>query len=161
MSPRSTAAQIFCVFFALFGIPLNMVVLNRVGKYMLASMRNLADFLEEKSGRRVRPSQNFTLAGEVFFSFLTADHLNPLVYPEAQPCFRPPDVPCLRRSALLPGADSYIPAAGRLDLLSSSILLLHHPQHYWLRGLRGRYGAALLWTTLNRKTINTLTFFLE
>lgn len=53
MSPNSTAAQIFCVFFALFGIPLNVVVLNRVGKYMLASVRNLADFLEEKSGRRV------------------------------------------------------------------------------------------------------------
>uniref|UniRef100_A0AAZ3NNW5 Potassium channel domain-containing protein n=1 Tax=Oncorhynchus tshawytscha TaxID=74940 RepID=A0AAZ3NNW5_ONCTS len=35
MSPSTTAGQIFCVFFALFGIPLNMVVLNRVGKYML------------------------------------------------------------------------------------------------------------------------------
>uniref|UniRef100_A0A3Q2EIT0 Potassium channel subfamily K member 17-like n=1 Tax=Cyprinodon variegatus TaxID=28743 RepID=A0A3Q2EIT0_CYPVA len=35
MSPSSTAGQIFCVFFALFGIPLNVVVLNRVGKYML------------------------------------------------------------------------------------------------------------------------------
>uniref|UniRef100_A0AAY5KW19 Potassium channel domain-containing protein n=1 Tax=Esox lucius TaxID=8010 RepID=A0AAY5KW19_ESOLU len=35
MSPSTMAGQIFCVFFALFGIPLNMVVLNRVGKYML------------------------------------------------------------------------------------------------------------------------------
>lgn len=68
MSPSSTAAQIFCVFFALFGIPLNVVVLNRVGKYMLASVRNLADFLEEKSGRRVSPSQNLTLAGGVVFT---------------------------------------------------------------------------------------------
>ncbi|XP_034714995.1 potassium channel subfamily K member 17 [Etheostoma cragini] len=52
ISPRSTAGQIFCVFFALFGIPLNMVVLNRVGKYMLAIERNISDFLEGKTGRR-------------------------------------------------------------------------------------------------------------
>uniref|UniRef100_A0A3Q1CH65 Potassium channel domain-containing protein n=1 Tax=Amphiprion ocellaris TaxID=80972 RepID=A0A3Q1CH65_AMPOC len=50
MSPSSTAGQIFCVFFALFGIPLNMVVLNRVGKYMLAIERNISLFLEEKTG---------------------------------------------------------------------------------------------------------------
>uniref|UniRef100_A0A3P9BU21 Potassium channel, subfamily K, member 17 n=1 Tax=Maylandia zebra TaxID=106582 RepID=A0A3P9BU21_9CICH len=30
--PSTTGGQIFCVFFALFGIPLNIVVLNRVGK---------------------------------------------------------------------------------------------------------------------------------
>ncbi|XP_077439570.1 potassium channel subfamily K member 17-like [Vanacampus margaritifer] len=52
MSPSSTPGQIFCVFFALFGIPLNMVVLNRVGKYMLAIERNISDFLEGKTGRR-------------------------------------------------------------------------------------------------------------
>ncbi|KAM3594509.1 uncharacterized protein V6R79_009151 [Siganus canaliculatus] len=52
MSPHSSAGQIFCVFFALFGIPLNMVVLNRVGKYMLAIERNVSDFLEVKTGRK-------------------------------------------------------------------------------------------------------------
>ncbi|XP_041809095.1 potassium channel subfamily K member 17 [Chelmon rostratus] len=52
MSPSSTAGQIFCVFFALFGIPLNMMVLNRVGKYMLVIERNISDFLEGKTGRR-------------------------------------------------------------------------------------------------------------
>ncbi|KAM4723528.1 potassium channel subfamily K member 17-like [Anableps anableps] len=52
MSPSSTAGQIFCVFFALFGIPLNMVILNRVGKYMLALERNVSDFLEGKSGQK-------------------------------------------------------------------------------------------------------------
>ncbi|XP_038148650.1 potassium channel subfamily K member 17 [Cyprinodon tularosa] len=50
MSPSSTAGQIFCVFFALFGIPLNVVVLNRVGKYMLAIGRNISDFIESKTG---------------------------------------------------------------------------------------------------------------
>ncbi|KAM6912810.1 potassium channel subfamily K member 17-like [Xenentodon cancila] len=52
MSPSSTVGQIFCVFFALFGIPLNMVVLNRVGKYMLAIERNISDFLQEKTGHK-------------------------------------------------------------------------------------------------------------
>ncbi|KAM4543041.1 potassium channel subfamily K member 17-like [Odontesthes bonariensis] len=52
LSPSSTAGQIFCVFFALFGIPLNMVVLNRVGKYMLVLERSISDFLEGKSGRK-------------------------------------------------------------------------------------------------------------
>ncbi|XP_035529979.1 potassium channel subfamily K member 17 [Morone saxatilis] len=52
MSPSSTAGQIFCVFFALFGIPLNLVVLSRVGKYMLVIERNISDFIEEKAGRR-------------------------------------------------------------------------------------------------------------
>ncbi|XP_029317067.1 potassium channel subfamily K member 17-like [Cottoperca gobio] len=52
MSPNSTAGQIFCVFFALFGIPLNLVVLNRVGKYMLALERNISDFFEGKTKRR-------------------------------------------------------------------------------------------------------------
>ncbi|XP_068608282.1 potassium channel subfamily K member 17-like [Brachionichthys hirsutus] len=52
MSPSSDAGQIFCVFFALFGIPLNVVVLNRVGKYMLALERNISDFLVKKTKRR-------------------------------------------------------------------------------------------------------------
>ncbi|XP_008300490.1 potassium channel subfamily K member 17-like [Stegastes partitus] len=52
MSPSTTAGQIFCVFFALIGIPLNMVVLNRVGKYMLAIERDVSDFLEGKTGQR-------------------------------------------------------------------------------------------------------------
>ncbi|XP_029981756.1 potassium channel subfamily K member 17-like [Sphaeramia orbicularis] len=53
ISPSTTAGQIFCVFFAVFGIPLNIVVLNRVGKYMLAIERNISDFLQGKTGRRM------------------------------------------------------------------------------------------------------------
>ncbi|XP_023250500.1 potassium channel subfamily K member 17-like [Seriola lalandi dorsalis] len=52
ISPSSTTGQIFCVFFAVFGIPLNMVVLNRVGKYMLVIERNVSDFLEGKTRRK-------------------------------------------------------------------------------------------------------------
>lgn len=54
MSPSSTAGQIFCVFFALFGIPLNVVVLNRVGKYMLVIVKNISTLLEGKIMHRVR-----------------------------------------------------------------------------------------------------------
>lgn len=61
MSPSSSAGQIFCVFFALFGIPLNMVVLNRVGKYMLVIERRISNFLEGKTDRRVRRSNNLCL----------------------------------------------------------------------------------------------------
>ncbi|XP_056333023.1 potassium channel subfamily K member 17 [Danio aesculapii] len=49
--PLTTAGQIFCVMFALFGIPLNVVVLNRVGKYMLAIERHFCNFLEKKIDR--------------------------------------------------------------------------------------------------------------
>ncbi|XP_056111777.1 potassium channel subfamily K member 17 [Rhinichthys klamathensis goyatoka] len=49
--PLTTAGQIFCVLFALFGIPLNVVILNRVGKYMLAIERNFCNFLEKKIDR--------------------------------------------------------------------------------------------------------------
>uniref|UniRef100_A0A667XYW7 Potassium channel, subfamily K, member 17 n=1 Tax=Myripristis murdjan TaxID=586833 RepID=A0A667XYW7_9TELE len=45
MSPSTTAGQIFCVFFALFGIPLNMVVLNRVGKYMLLQWQSPCTYM--------------------------------------------------------------------------------------------------------------------
>ncbi|KAG7272586.1 hypothetical protein CRUP_024375 [Coryphaenoides rupestris] len=49
ISPKTTAGQIFCVFFAVIGIPLNMVVLNRVGKYMLVIERNICSFLQGKT----------------------------------------------------------------------------------------------------------------
>ncbi|CAN9502012.1 unnamed protein product [Ophioblennius macclurei] len=52
MSPSTMTGQIFCVFFALFGIPLNVAVLNRVGKYMLAMERKMSDFIKEKTGRK-------------------------------------------------------------------------------------------------------------
>ncbi|XP_065101275.2 potassium channel subfamily K member 17 [Paramisgurnus dabryanus] len=49
--PLTAAGQIFCVFFALFGIPLNVVILNRVGKYMLAIEKTFCNFLAKKFER--------------------------------------------------------------------------------------------------------------
>ncbi|XP_034015746.1 uncharacterized protein kcnk17 [Thalassophryne amazonica] len=53
ISPSTMSGQIFCVFFALVGIPLNMVVLNRVGKYMLLLERNISDFLQKRTKKRM------------------------------------------------------------------------------------------------------------
>nr|XP_020464233.1 potassium channel subfamily K member 17-like [Monopterus albus] len=52
LCPTTSAGQIFCVFFALFGIPLNVVVLNRVGKYILVIGRNISNFFEGKTERK-------------------------------------------------------------------------------------------------------------
>nr|XP_006626425.2 PREDICTED: potassium channel subfamily K member 17-like [Lepisosteus oculatus] len=52
MSPSTVSGQIFCVFFALFGIPLNVVVLNRIGKYMIAIEEHLCDFIGSKINYR-------------------------------------------------------------------------------------------------------------
>uniref|UniRef100_A0A452HL60 Potassium channel domain-containing protein n=1 Tax=Gopherus agassizii TaxID=38772 RepID=A0A452HL60_9SAUR len=36
LSPNTVSAQVFCIFFALFGIPLNLILLNRIGQLMLS-----------------------------------------------------------------------------------------------------------------------------
>uniref|UniRef100_A0A8D2ISX6 Potassium two pore domain channel subfamily K member 17 n=1 Tax=Varanus komodoensis TaxID=61221 RepID=A0A8D2ISX6_VARKO len=38
LSPSTVASQVLCIFFALFGIPLNLVVLNRIGQLMLSGV---------------------------------------------------------------------------------------------------------------------------
>ncbi|KAI4905084.1 hypothetical protein NFI96_016808 [Prochilodus magdalenae] len=61
ISPTTMPGQIFCVVFALFGIPLNMLVLNRVGKYMLAVERKFCNFIASKTNYQkcVRVSIHF------------------------------------------------------------------------------------------------------
>lgn len=51
--PLTAAGQIFCVLFAIFGIPLNIVILNKVGKYMLAIEKRFCNYLEKKIDRGV------------------------------------------------------------------------------------------------------------
>lgn len=77
MSPSTTAGQIFCVFFALFGIPLNMVVLNRVGKYMLAIERNACDFIQGKTNHRV---STLPIDSEMVTLYFTAWYLPAVLY---------------------------------------------------------------------------------
>ncbi|XP_029863106.1 potassium channel subfamily K member 16-like isoform X1 [Aquila chrysaetos chrysaetos] len=52
LHPKTTGGQIFCVFFALFGIPLNIVFLHRVGKMLSLLCKKLGKFLYEKGMRK-------------------------------------------------------------------------------------------------------------
>lgn len=140
MSPSTTTGQIFCVFYAVFGIPLNLVVLNRVGKYMLAIERNISDFLEGKTGRRVRRSLITESNDEVGFRSHWELFLGMLFSAEVYPLFRPPGVLPVWSAALLCHANECVPNARGLDLLPGHLLLLHHPQYHRLWRLCGRYG---------------------
>ncbi|XP_070805924.1 potassium channel subfamily K member 17 [Pituophis catenifer annectens] len=48
LSPNTVASQVFCIFFALFGIPLNLILLNRIGQLMLSGVRLCAFYLDVK-----------------------------------------------------------------------------------------------------------------
>ncbi|KYO43442.1 potassium channel subfamily K member 17 [Alligator mississippiensis] len=48
LSPTTAIARILCIVFALFGIPLNLVVLNRIGQLMLSGVHRCARHLQEK-----------------------------------------------------------------------------------------------------------------
>ncbi|KAK2527560.1 hypothetical protein Q9966_010331 [Columba livia] len=52
LHPKTAGGQIFCVFFALFGIPLNIVFLHRVGKMLSLLCKKLGKFLYEKGMRK-------------------------------------------------------------------------------------------------------------
>ncbi|XP_044234239.1 potassium channel subfamily K member 17 isoform X1 [Ursus arctos] len=60
LSPRTMAARLFCIFFALVGIPLNLVVLNRLGHLMQRGMHRCARRL---GGARQDPTKARWLAG--------------------------------------------------------------------------------------------------
>ncbi|XP_008493826.1 potassium channel subfamily K member 17 [Calypte anna] len=47
LSPSTAAGRIFCIVFALFGIPLNLVLLNEIGQLMLLGVQHCAHRLEE------------------------------------------------------------------------------------------------------------------
>ncbi|XP_072266104.1 potassium channel subfamily K member 17 [Pyxicephalus adspersus] len=52
LSPNTVGGRIFCVFFALFGIPLNVILLNRIGQKMLYLVQRYANFLGRKIQRK-------------------------------------------------------------------------------------------------------------
>ncbi|NXA13336.1 KCNKH protein, partial [Sapayoa aenigma] len=47
LSPSTAVGRIFCIVFALFGIPLNLVLLNETGQLMLLGVQHCAHHLEE------------------------------------------------------------------------------------------------------------------
>ncbi|XP_040585474.1 potassium channel subfamily K member 17 isoform X2 [Mesocricetus auratus] len=60
LSPETMAARLFCIFFALMGIPLNLVVLNRLGHLMQRGMHRCVQRL---GGGWQDPAQARWLAG--------------------------------------------------------------------------------------------------
>ncbi|XP_013912018.1 PREDICTED: potassium channel subfamily K member 17 [Thamnophis sirtalis] len=48
LSPNTVASQVFCIFFALFGIPLNLILLNRIGQLMLSGVHLCTFYLDVK-----------------------------------------------------------------------------------------------------------------
>ncbi|XP_010135087.1 PREDICTED: potassium channel subfamily K member 17, partial [Buceros rhinoceros silvestris] len=47
LSPSTATGRIFCILFALFGIPLNLVLLNEIGQLILLGVQHSAHYLEE------------------------------------------------------------------------------------------------------------------
>ncbi|XP_059137427.1 potassium channel subfamily K member 17-like [Peromyscus eremicus] len=60
LSPETMAARLFCIFFALVGIPLNLVVLNRLGHLM---QRGVHRCVQRLGGSWQDPAQARWLAG--------------------------------------------------------------------------------------------------
>lgn len=54
LSPNTVASQVLCIFFALFGIPLNLILLNRIGQLMLSGVHLCAFYLDVKFQWQVR-----------------------------------------------------------------------------------------------------------
>lgn len=79
LHPKTAGGQIFCVFFALFGIPLNIVFLHRVGKMLSLLCKKLGKFLYEKGMRKVI---GFSYSGIVICSFLVFFSSFMLLYPQ-------------------------------------------------------------------------------
>ncbi|XP_053568649.1 potassium channel subfamily K member 17 [Bombina bombina] len=52
ISPTTVGGRIFCIVFALFGIPLNLILLNRIGQRMLSLVHQGATFLGNKGNRQ-------------------------------------------------------------------------------------------------------------
>ncbi|NWI50924.1 KCNKH protein, partial [Calyptomena viridis] len=47
LSPSTAVGRIFCIVFAFFGIPLNLILLNEIGQLMLLGVQHCAHQLEE------------------------------------------------------------------------------------------------------------------
>nr|XP_033794269.1 potassium channel subfamily K member 17 [Geotrypetes seraphini] len=51
LSPSTTGGQIFCIFYALVGIPLNLILLNRIGQWMSNWVHRCSNVLGKKLSR--------------------------------------------------------------------------------------------------------------
>ncbi|NXK81243.1 KCNKG protein, partial [Amazona guildingii] len=78
LSPSTVAGQMFCVFYALFGVPLNLAFLNQLGKGLSAHLITLERWVQKPGRAQVQhqPILYFHLA-----VFLTTGTLLFLIFP--------------------------------------------------------------------------------
>ncbi|XP_077198101.1 potassium channel subfamily K member 16 [Paroedura picta] len=74
LAPSTVPGQVFCVFYALFGVPLNLAFLNQLGKELSAHLINLEGWVHKPGRARVAQTLAMGL-------FLTAGSLLFLVFP--------------------------------------------------------------------------------
>ncbi|XP_066451402.1 potassium channel subfamily K member 17 [Eleutherodactylus coqui] len=79
LSPNTVGGRIFCVFFALFGIPLNLILLKRIGQRMLGLVHQFADFLGRKIGRQ-KTAKFVSSAGALLVGLLLFFFLPPILF---------------------------------------------------------------------------------
>ncbi|XP_060237270.1 potassium channel subfamily K member 17 isoform X2 [Meriones unguiculatus] len=115
LSPQTMAARLFCIFFALVGIPFNLVVLNRLGHLMQCGVHRCAHRL----GARWQ-SHGSTLCTAGLCVGTVANRLRCAA-------LRPPVLPVVASASLLPH--------GGLELCGELLLRLHHSQHRGIRRL--------------------------
>ncbi|XP_069464854.1 potassium channel subfamily K member 17 [Ambystoma mexicanum] len=79
LSPDTVSGRIFCIFFALFGIPLNLILLNRIGQWMLSWVHRCADALGRKL-RQQRMAKALTSSCALLTGLLLFFLLPPLMF---------------------------------------------------------------------------------
>ncbi|XP_074945237.1 potassium channel subfamily K member 16 isoform X1 [Phalacrocorax aristotelis] len=75
-SPSTVAGQIFCVFYALFGVPLNLAFLNRLGKGLNAHLITLGRWVQKPGRAQLYHQKDFHASiAASFLRFLTASQV--------------------------------------------------------------------------------------
>ncbi|XP_051881412.1 potassium channel subfamily K member 16 [Pristis pectinata] len=79
LSPSTVGGQVFCVFYALFGVPLNLTFLNHLGRSMNGHLKKLERNTQKSSNHR-QAMKIFTLVFFLIFGTILFLVLPPLVF---------------------------------------------------------------------------------
>ncbi|KAL8185622.1 UNVERIFIED_CONTAM: Potassium channel subfamily K member 16 [Gekko kuhli] len=70
LAPSTMPGQVFCVFYALFGVPLNLAFLNQLGKGLSTHLINLEGWVHKPGRARV---QSLICHSYIFIAFFKCD----------------------------------------------------------------------------------------
>ncbi|XP_074092015.1 potassium channel, subfamily K, member 16-like [Macrotis lagotis] len=79
LAPKTVGGQIFCIIYALFGIPLNLIFLHQVGKTLSMVCENLGKFLQHQ-GMKEKKVRFLTLLFFVVSGIIIFLGLPPIVF---------------------------------------------------------------------------------